>query len=33
MDPATLQQILGSSPLDRPEMAEVSGGIPLDRDL
>jgi 3-methyl-2-oxobutanoate hydroxymethyltransferase len=33
MDPATLEQILGSSPLDRPEMAAVSGGIPLDRDL
>ncbi len=33
MDPATLEQILRFSPLDRPEMAEVSGGIPLDRDL
>ena len=33
MDPAMLERILGSSPLDRPQMAEVSGGIPLDRDL
>jgi 3-methyl-2-oxobutanoate hydroxymethyltransferase len=33
MDPATLAAILGPSTTDRPEMAEVSGGIPLDRDL
>lgn len=33
MDPAILERILDSSPLDRPQMAEVSGGIPLDRDL
>ena len=33
MDQATLEQILGAGAADRPEMAEVSGGIPLDRDL
>jgi 3-methyl-2-oxobutanoate hydroxymethyltransferase len=34
MDKAVLDQILGRTPLDRPEMAEVTqGGIPLDRDL
>jgi 3-methyl-2-oxobutanoate hydroxymethyltransferase len=33
MDEATLQEILGQTPLDRPEMVQSSGGIPLDRDL
>ncbi len=34
MDKAVLDQILGRTALDRPEMAEVTqGGIPLDRDL
>jgi 3-methyl-2-oxobutanoate hydroxymethyltransferase len=33
MDDATLYEILGQTPLDRPEMVEVSRGIPLDRDL
>jgi 3-methyl-2-oxobutanoate hydroxymethyltransferase len=33
MDDATLDEILGQTPLDRPEMVESSSGIPLDRDL
>ena len=33
MDDATLDEILGQTPLDRPEMVEASRGIPLDRDL
>jgi 3-methyl-2-oxobutanoate hydroxymethyltransferase len=33
MDEATLAEILGQTPLDRPEMVESSHGIPLDRDL
>jgi 3-methyl-2-oxobutanoate hydroxymethyltransferase len=33
MDGAILDEILGQTPLDRPEMVEVSRGIPLDRDL
>jgi 3-methyl-2-oxobutanoate hydroxymethyltransferase len=34
MDGAVLDEILGRTPLDRPEMVEVTrGGIPLDRDL
>jgi len=34
IDPAVLDEILGRTPLDRPEMIEVAqGGIPLDRDL
>ena len=33
MDAATLDEILGQTALDRPEMVEVSRGIPLDRDL
>jgi 3-methyl-2-oxobutanoate hydroxymethyltransferase len=33
MDDATLDEILGQTPLDRPEMVESSHGIPLDRDL
>jgi 3-methyl-2-oxobutanoate hydroxymethyltransferase len=33
MDDATLDEILGRTALDRPEMVETSRGIPLDRDL
>jgi 3-methyl-2-oxobutanoate hydroxymethyltransferase len=33
MDSGTLDEILGRTALDRPEMVEVSRGIPLDRDL
>jgi len=33
MDDAMLDEILGQTVLDRPEMVEVSRGIPLDRDL
>jgi 3-methyl-2-oxobutanoate hydroxymethyltransferase len=33
MDDATLDEILGQTALDRPEMVESSRGIPLDRDL
>jgi 3-methyl-2-oxobutanoate hydroxymethyltransferase len=33
MDDATLDDILGRTPLDRAEMVEASRGIPLDRDL
>ena len=33
MDEGTLEEILGQTPLDRPEMVESSRGIPLDRDL
>lgn len=33
MDDATLDEILGQTPLDRPEMVQSSHGIPLDRDL
>jgi 3-methyl-2-oxobutanoate hydroxymethyltransferase len=33
MDEATLDEILGQTALDRPEMVESSRGIPLDRDL
>ena len=34
MDATVLAEILGQTPLDRPEMSEVTqGGIPLDRDL
>ncbi len=33
MDEATFNEILGQTALDRPEMVESSGGIPLDRDL
>ncbi len=33
MDEAVLDEILGQTALDRPEMVESSGGIPLDRDL
>ena len=33
MDQATLDEILGQTALDRPEMVESSRGIPLDRDL
>jgi 3-methyl-2-oxobutanoate hydroxymethyltransferase len=33
MDQATLDEILGQTALDRPEMIESSRGIPLDRDL
>jgi 3-methyl-2-oxobutanoate hydroxymethyltransferase len=33
MDEATLEEILGQTPLDRPEMVQSSRGIPLDRDL
>jgi 3-methyl-2-oxobutanoate hydroxymethyltransferase len=33
MDEAVLAEILGQTALDRPEMVETSGGIPLDRDL
>jgi 3-methyl-2-oxobutanoate hydroxymethyltransferase len=33
MDDATLDEILGRTPLDRAEMVEASRGIPLDRDL
>jgi 3-methyl-2-oxobutanoate hydroxymethyltransferase len=33
MDAGTLDEILGRTALDRPEMVEVSRGIPLDRDL
>jgi 3-methyl-2-oxobutanoate hydroxymethyltransferase len=33
MDDTTLDEILGQTVLDRPEMVESSRGIPLDRDL
>jgi 3-methyl-2-oxobutanoate hydroxymethyltransferase len=33
LDDGMLDQILGRTPLDRPEMVESSRGIPLDRDL
>jgi 3-methyl-2-oxobutanoate hydroxymethyltransferase len=33
MDKATLDEILGQTAMDRPEMVESSRGIPLDRDL
>jgi 3-methyl-2-oxobutanoate hydroxymethyltransferase len=33
MDEAILDEILGQTALDRPEMVESSRGIPLDRDL
>jgi 3-methyl-2-oxobutanoate hydroxymethyltransferase len=33
MDDGTLDEILGQTALDRPEMVEASHGIPLDRDL
>ena len=33
MDEGTLAEILGQTPLDRPEMVQSSHGIPLDRDL
>jgi 3-methyl-2-oxobutanoate hydroxymethyltransferase len=33
IDAATLDEILGRTTLDRPEMVEASRGIPLDRDL
>lgn len=33
MDDDTLAEILGQTPLDRPEMVQSSHGIPLDRDL
>ena len=33
MDDATLDEILGQTAFDRPEMVEASRGIPLDRDL
>jgi hypothetical protein len=33
MDDSVLEDILGQSPLDRPDMVESSAGIPLDRDL
>jgi 3-methyl-2-oxobutanoate hydroxymethyltransferase len=33
MDDSMLDEILGQTSLDRPEMVEVSRGIPLDRDL
>ena len=33
MDPATLADILGPAGIARPEMTQVSRGIPLDRDL
>jgi 3-methyl-2-oxobutanoate hydroxymethyltransferase len=33
MDDATLAEILTQTPTSRPEMVEVSRGIPLDRDL
>jgi 3-methyl-2-oxobutanoate hydroxymethyltransferase len=33
MDAGVLDEILGRTPLDRPEMVEASQGIPLDRDL
>jgi hypothetical protein len=33
MDEAILDEILGQTALDRPEMVDSSRGIPLDRDL
>jgi 3-methyl-2-oxobutanoate hydroxymethyltransferase len=33
MEDSTVDEILGQTDLDRPEMVEVSRGIPLDRDL
>jgi 3-methyl-2-oxobutanoate hydroxymethyltransferase len=33
LDDGVLDEILGRTPLDRPEMVESSRGIPLDRDL
>jgi 3-methyl-2-oxobutanoate hydroxymethyltransferase len=33
MDNTTLDEILGQTAMDRPEMVESSRGIPLDRDL
>jgi 3-methyl-2-oxobutanoate hydroxymethyltransferase len=33
MDVKVLAEILGRTPLDRPQMVETSAGIPLDRDL
>jgi 3-methyl-2-oxobutanoate hydroxymethyltransferase len=33
MDETTLDEILGQTAMDRPEMVESSRGIPLDRDL
>jgi 3-methyl-2-oxobutanoate hydroxymethyltransferase len=33
MDPATLADILGPAATARPEMTQISRGIPLDRDL
>jgi len=33
MDNSTLDEILGQTQFDRPEMVESSAGIPLDRDL
>jgi 3-methyl-2-oxobutanoate hydroxymethyltransferase len=33
IDAARLDEILGRTSLDRPEMVEASRGIPLDRDL
>ena len=33
MDEPILDEILGQTPLDRPDMVEAGHGIPLDRDL
>jgi hypothetical protein len=33
MDETILDEILGQTASDRPEMVESSRGIPLDRDL
>jgi 3-methyl-2-oxobutanoate hydroxymethyltransferase len=33
IEPAQLDEILGRTSLDRPEMVEANRGIPLDRDL